>query len=211
MNGQALIERLDAAGRLRRALHPLHASLSGQAWNHVELQDLLPPGSPHADAAVLVGLVPRAGATQVILTRRTDALRHHGGQVAFPGGRVEPQDDDAVAAALRETSEEIGLSAAQIMPLGLLDPLLTITGFRVVPVVAMIDPAHQVRPDPGEVAEVFEVPLDFLLDPANLIGQRVDYRGRSREVWEYRYPSQRIWGVTASILLNLRQRLEQMS
>ena len=211
MNAPALIERLDAAGRLRRALHPLHSSLTGQAWNHAELHDLLTPGSPQADAAVLVGLVPRPHATQVILTRRTDALRHHGGQVAFPGGRLESHDADAVAAALRETEEEIGLTPAQILPLGLLDPLLTITGFRVIPVVAMIDPVHVLRPDPGEVAEAFEVPLAFLLDPANLVGQQVDYRGRVRDVWEYRYSPQRIWGVTASILLNLRQRLEQVS
>lgn len=210
MNGPELIERLDAAGRLRRALHPLQAPPTGPAWNHAELDDLLPPGSPHAEAAVLVGLVPRPGSTQVILTRRTDSLRHHGGQVAFPGGRIEPDDADAVAAALRETDEEIGVPAAQIVPLGLLDPLLTITSFRVIPVVAVIDPAHCIRLNPGEVAEVFEVPLDFLLDPANLVGQRVDYRGRTREVWEYRYPSQRIWGVTASILMNLRQRLEHV-
>ena len=211
MNRAALVERLDAEGRLRRALHPLGSRLSGPAWNHAELHDLLDAGDPQADAAVLVGLVPRPHATQVILTRRTDALRHHGGQVAFPGGRVEPYDDGVVAAALRETGEEIGLTAAQILPLGLLDPLVTITGFRVIPVVALIDPVHEVHPDPGEVAEVFEVPLDFLLDPANLIGQQVDYRGRVREVWEYRYAAQRIWGVTASILLNLRQRLEQLS
>ncbi len=210
MNAAELIARLDAAGRLRRALHPLQTPPTGIGWNHAELDDLLPPGSLQADAAVLVGLVPRPQATQVILTRRTAALRHHGGQVAFPGGRVEPHDTDAVAAALRETGEEIGVPAGQIVPLGLLDPLLTITGFRVLPVVAMIDPDHRIHPDPGEVAEVFEVPLDFLLDPANLVGQRVDYRGRMREVWEYRYPSQRIWGVTASILLNLRQRLEHV-
>lgn len=211
MNGPQLVERVDAAGRLRRALYPLQAPPSGPPWNLAELDDLLSPSMPQAEAAVLVGLVPRPQATQVILTRRTDALRHHGGQVAFPGGRLEPMDADVVAAALRETDEEIGVPAAQIVPLGLLDPLMTVTGFRVVPVVAVIDPAHRIHADPGEVAEVFEVPLDFLLDPANLVGQRVDYRGRTRNVWEYRYPQQRIWGVTASILINLRQRLEHVS
>lgn len=211
MNGPALVARLDADRRLRRALHPLRMQPTGPAWNLAELHDLLAPGDLQRDAAVLVGLVPRPDATQVILTRRTDALRHHGGQVAFPGGRVEPFDADAVAAALRETDEEIGVPPAQITPLGLLDPLLTITGFRVIPVVAVIDPAHRIHADPGEVAEVFEVPLDFLLDPANLVGRRVDYRGRMREVWEYRHPFQRIWGVTASILMNLRQRLEHVS
>ena len=211
MSPAALIARLDAGGRLRRALHPLQSPPTGPAWNLAELHDLLLPGDPQFDAAVLVGLVPRPDATQVLLTRRTDALRHHGGQVAFPGGRVEEDDVDAVAAALRETDEEIGVPPAQVTPLGLLDPLLTITGFRVIPVVAVIDPAHRIHADPGEVAEVFEVPLAFLLDPGNLVGKHVDYRGRKREVWEYRYPAQRIWGVTASILMNLRQRLEHVT
>ncbi len=211
MSDPALLARLDASGRIRRALHPLRTPPTGPAWNLAELDDLLLPGDPQFDAAVLVGLVPRPDATQVILTRRTDALRHHGGQVAFPGGRVEPFDADAVAAALRETDEEIGVPPAQVTPLGLLDPLLTVTGFRVIPVVAVIDPAHRIHADPGEVADVFEVPLEFLLDPANLVGQRVNYRGRTRQVWEYRYPAQRIWGVTASILMNLRQRLEHVS
>src|SRR5690606_19564925 len=113
-----------------RALYPLQAPPSGPPWNLAELDDLLSPSMPQAEAAVLVGLVPRPQATQVILTRRTDALRHHGGQVAFPGGRLEPMDADVVAAALRETDEEIGVPAAQIVPLGLLDPLMTVTGFR---------------------------------------------------------------------------------
>ncbi|MEG3194118.1 CoA pyrophosphatase, partial [Lysobacter sp. D1-1-M9] len=124
-------------------------------------------------------------------------LRHHGGQVSFPGGRVEPSDPDAIAAALRETHEEIGVLPAQVEPIGLLDPLVTITGFRVLPVVAVVDPRHEVRADPGEVAEVFEVPLSFLLDPRNLDSVMLEYRGRQRRVLEYRYPAQRIWGATA--------------
>lgn len=210
MNGPALIERLHEAARLGRALHPLDAPPAGQGWNRRELADLVPPLARQDDAAVLVGLVPRPQATQVILTRRTDTLRQHGGQVAFPGGRVDPQDENAIAAAIRETGEEIGVFADQITPLGLLDPLLTITGFRVLPVVAVIDPAHVIHPDPREVAEVFEVPLDYLLDPANLLELQVAYRGRMRPIHEYRYPAQRIWGATASILLNLRQRLESV-
>lgn len=208
MSGPALVSRLPEASRLVRALYPLDAPPAGPAWNLDALADLLHPAAGQADAAVLVGLVPRPHATQVVLTRRTDVLRHHGGQVAFPGGRVEPSDADAIAAAVRETGEEIGVPATQIAPLGLLDPLLTITGFRVLPVVAVIDPGHVIRADPGEVAEVFEVPLGFLLDPANLVDLQMDYRGRPRQVWEYRYPAQRIWGATAAILLNLRQRLE---
>lgn len=194
--------------RLLEALHPLEAPPGGPGWNHVELRDLLPPTPVLVEAAVLVGLVPRSGGTQVLLTRRTDGLRHHGGQVSFPGGRLEPDDDGAAAAAVRETGEELGIAPSQIQPLGFLDPLATITGFRVSPLVAWLAPDYVARPDPAEVADVFEVPLDFLLDPGHLATHVLDFRGQPREVLEYRYPAQRIWGATASMLLNLRTRLE---
>jgi predicted Fe-S protein YdhL (DUF1289 family)/8-oxo-dGTP pyrophosphatase MutT (NUDIX family) len=199
--------RLTERDRLRRALYPLDAVPAGAGWNHEELIDLLPPG-PLADAAVLAGLVPRAQGTQVLLTRRTDGLRHHAGQVSFPGGRMEASDRDAVAAALRESREEIALLPSQVTPLGFLDPFTTISGFRVVPVVAVIDPDYVPTPEPNEVADVFEVPLDYLLSPDNLRRVEVDYRGRRRAVLEYDWPGQRIWGATAAILFNLRQRLE---
>ena len=203
------LDRLPEQARLRAVLYPLRRPPPGQAWNHAELDDLLPPATVPAEAAVLVGLVPRGDAgTQVLLTRRTDALRHHGGQVSFPGGRVEAHDAGALAAALRESGEEIALGAAQVAPLGYLDPLLTISGFRVTPVVAAIDPDYVPRPDPGEVADVFEVPFRFLMSEANLRQVEVDYNGRRRSLLEYDWPGQRIWGVTASILYNLRQRLE---
>ncbi|KRB08842.1 DNA mismatch repair protein MutT [Lysobacter sp. Root690] len=197
-----------ARTRLIAALHPLDAAPESDGWNLDDLTDLLPADALRAQAAVLVGLVPRSDGVQVLLTRRTDGLRQHGGQVSFPGGRIEPDDEDAVAAALRETEEEIGVPPALIAPLGFLDPLVTITGFRVLPLVAVIDADYVARPDPNEVAQVFEVPLDFLLDPANLTTRTLDYKGRARHVLEYRYPTQRIWGATASMLLNLRQRLE---
>ncbi len=190
------------------ALQGLALPPDGPGWNLGELQGLLPPRAPFAAAAVLVGLIPRSAGTQVLLTRRTDGLRNHGGQVSFPGGRIEPTDLDPVAAAVRETVEEVGILPAQIAPLGFLDPLATITGFRIVPVVAMVSTDYVARLDPREVADVFEVPLAFLLDPANLATHTLDVRGRPREVLEYRYPAQRIWGVTASILFNLRERLQ---
>ena len=196
---------------LMAALYPLPSPPQGPGWNLAELHDLVPDGTVSVAAAVLVGLIPRSGGTQVLLTRRTDALRQHAGQVSFPGGRVELDDADAVATALRETCEEIGLASAQIAPLGFLDPLATITGFRVQPVVALLDDDYVARPDPNEVADVFEVPLSFLLDPANLATHTLDFRGRPREVLEYRYPAQRIWGATASMLFNLRQRLEAIA
>jgi 8-oxo-dGTP pyrophosphatase MutT (NUDIX family) len=189
------------------ALHPLGEAPTGDGWNHDEVVDLLPEGHVLVQAAVLVGLVPRAEGLQVLLTRRTDVLRNHAGQVSFPGGRLEPSDADAIAAAVRETFEEVGIAPAQVTPLGYLDVFTTITGFRVLPVVATIASDYLAHPDPNEVAEVFEVPLAFLLDPANLARLSLEHRGRIRQVWEFSYPAQRIWGVTAAILLNLRERL----
>ncbi|WP_427851915.1 CoA pyrophosphatase [Stenotrophomonas acidaminiphila] len=204
----SLAAALPGHERLLRALNPLAAAPAGKGWNHDELADLLPPGPP-AEAAVLAGLVPRPQGVQVLLTRRTETLRNHGGQVGFPGGRIEPGDRNPVAAALRESSEEIALPHERVQALGYLDPFVTISSFRVTPVVAVIDPAFVPVPQPAEVAEVFEVPLDFLMDPRNLRQVEIDHRGRVRHVLEYTWPGQRIWGATAAILYNLRRRLEQ--
>ncbi|MEO6154487.1 MAG: CoA pyrophosphatase [Thermomonas sp.] len=191
---------------LRQATHPLHAPSDGAAWNLHELEGLLPAGTPQP-AAVLVGVVAHPTAPTVLLTRRHEGLRHHGGQVSFPGGRIELDDASAAAAAMREAHEEVGLQPAQFTPLGYLDPLLTITGFRVVPLLGLIAPEFVAVPDPDEVAEAFEVPLDLLLDPRQLEEKQLQFGGRSRHVLQYRYDQQRIWGVTASILFNLRERL----
>ena len=192
--------------RLRLATHPVERPPPGAPWNLDELDGLLSPGEP-TPAAVLVGVVADAAEPSVLLTRRHDGLRHHAGQVSLPGGRIEPDDRDPAAAALREASEEVGLDPVQATVLGYLDPLLTITGFRVVPVLAMIDAEFTPVPDPAEVADVFEVPLALLLDPDRLERIELQFGGRPRSVLQYRYPPQRIWGVTASILFNLRERL----
>jgi 8-oxo-dGTP pyrophosphatase MutT (NUDIX family) len=195
------------------ALHPLDALPRAEPWNLQELVDLLPE-APAVEAAVLVGLVPRETGTRVLFTQRTEGLRHHAGQVSFPGGRIDRDDDGPVAAALREANEEIGLHADFVMPLGFLDPLLTITGFRVLPVVARIAPEFVAVPSPDEVAEVFEIDLEYLMHPDHLERIALDYRGRQRHVLQFRHspqaPQKRIWGVTASILFNLRERLAQV-
>lgn len=195
--------------RLRRALHPLDAPPAGPGWNHGELDDLV-DARALVPAAVLVGLVPRAAGVRVLLTRRIEGLRRHGGQVSFPGGRIDPGDLDAVDAALRETEEEVGVPRALVEPWGFLDPLVTITGFRVVPVVAALDPAYVAVPDPREVADVFEVDLEYLLAAGNRSAREHEHAGRLRVVWEYRYQPQRIWGATASMLVNLAERLERI-
>lgn len=200
--------------RLHAALLPLDAVPGGPGWNHAELCGLLAEDAATTQAAVLVPLVQRRAGLQVLLTRRTDGLRHHAGQVSFPGGRIEQGDGGPLAAALREAAEEVGLAPRLAQPLGYLDPLATITGFRVVPVVAWVAAEFVAAADPAEVSEVFEVPLAWLMARDNLTRIDLDFHGRARHVLEYRpypeVPTQRIWGATASILLNLRQRLEAL-
>jgi 8-oxo-dGTP pyrophosphatase MutT (NUDIX family) len=191
---------------LERSLHALRPAPTQRPWNLPELADLLPP-TPLVPAAVLVGLRGHADGARVLLTRRPETLRQHAGQISFPGGRVDAGDADPLAAALRETEEEVGLPASAITPLGWLDPFATITGFHVWPLVAQLDPEVRLQPNADEVAEAFEVPLDFLLDPANARDVAVEWRGHTRTLVEFRWGRHRIWGATAAMLLNLRERL----
>jgi 8-oxo-dGTP pyrophosphatase MutT (NUDIX family) len=188
-------------------LHPLTTPPAGDAWNLDEISDLLPPERPRIRAAVLVGIVPRPGGPHVLLTLRTDTLSTHAGQIAFPGGRIDADDIDPIAAALRETAEEVAIPSSLLSPLGYLDPYDTITGYRIWPVVAELAPAYRAVPDPAEVVEAFEVPLGFLFDPGNCEQVSVDFRGRMRHYWQFRFGRHLIWGATAAMLLNLRARL----
>ena len=196
--------------RIRAALHPLDEVPQGEAWNAPELEGLLPHGALRP-AAVLLAMVPRECGLRVVLTLRKEDLRHHAGQVSFPGGRIDPDDHGPLQAALREAREEIALDPARVQPLGWLDPLATITGFRVVPLVAVLEPDTTFVPDPREVASVFEVPLAHLLAPSNLRRVAIQYRGRPRHVLEYlpHDGGARIWGATASMLQNLIDRMQR--
>ncbi len=157
-------------------------------------------------AAVLVPIVDRAEPT-VLLTQRTAELASHAGQVAFPGGKIDPGDASPVAAALREADEEIGLKPALVEPLGYLDLYLTFSGFRILPTVARVDPDFALTINPWEVTEAFEVPLDFLMTPANHQRKIRDWNGIEREYYAMPFGERYIWGITAGILRNLYERI----
>lgn len=193
-----LAERLAAA--LARGTDATPALLTG---DQVGLADT--PDDALTPAAVLVAVTdrPRPG---VILTQRTETLRRHAGQVAFPGGRLDP-GEDAVAAALREAEEEIGLPPAAVTVIGPVDRYRTVSGYAVTPVLAAIPADLRFTPSPQEVADVFEVPLDVLFDPANQLEQDMTWRGVPRRYWELTWDGRRIWGATAAMIVNLSRRL----
>ena len=156
-------------------------------------------------AAVLIAVTDRPE-PGVILTHRPEGMRAHPGQVAFPGGKLDP-GEDAVAAALREAHEELGINSSEVRVIGASDRFVTATGFDVTPVLGLIPPNLQIRPDPIEVAAWFEAPLAFLLDPANHVHREGELRGRLRQFLEIEWQGHRIWGVTAAIIANLARRI----
>jgi len=158
-------------------------------------------------AAVLFPIVLREEAPTVLLTQRTAHLKDHAGQISFPGGRIEADDPSEVHAALREAEEEVGLPRACVEIVGYLPEYRTSTGFRVTPVVGFVTPPFSLRPDPFEVAEVFEVPLAFLLDPANHQQHEIHWRGRLRKYYAMPYGDYFIWGATAGMIVSLCRRL----
>jgi 8-oxo-dGTP pyrophosphatase MutT (NUDIX family) len=158
------------------------------------------------DAAVLIAITDRPS-PGVILTLRRENLRTHAGQVAFPGGRIDP-GEDAVAAALREAQEEILLDPAVVDVAGSIEPYRTVTGYRVTPVVAAIPPDLPLQPHEHEVADWFEAPLDFILDPANQQKRSALFQGVTRHYYEIIWNNRRIWGATAAMIVNLSRRLQ---
>jgi 8-oxo-dGTP pyrophosphatase MutT (NUDIX family) len=165
----------------------------------------IPPAITLMPAAVLVPIVMRPPELTVLLTQRSAHLAAHAGQISFPGGSVEAQDTDPVDAALRETEEEVGLPRSHVEVVGRLDTYVTSTGFEVTPVVGLVRVPYPVRPDPFEVAEVFEVPLAFIIDPANRQRHSREYKGRTRTFYALPYEQRYIWGATAGMLVNLAE------
>jgi len=157
-------------------------------------------------AAVLVPIIDRREPT-VLLTLRTAELASHAGQVAFPGGKIDAADESPVAAALREAREETGLAPALIEPIGYLDLYLTFSGFRILPTVARVAPEFTLALNPREVTETFEVPLEFLMTPANHQRKTRDWNGLARDYYAIPFESRYIWGITAGILRSLYERV----
>jgi 8-oxo-dGTP pyrophosphatase MutT (NUDIX family) len=187
------------------AADPVEAAALRQATrgDHDLNPGMTPPSAALRPAAVLVPLIDHAGGMTVLLTRRTDHLSKHAGQIAFPGGRIEQADADATAAALRETEEEIGLPREHVSVIGRLDTYITGTGFEITPMVGIVSPPFPLAIDPVEVAEVFEVPLAFILDPANHRRTERVLEERRRAFFVLPYEGRNIWGATAGMLVNL--------
>ncbi len=199
----------DFLARARRRLLPIDASFEeGPAGDH----DLSPafqgeqPREPRI-AAVLIGLIPRDGDYGVQLTLRPDTMAQHPGQVAFPGGRLDPEDESVLDAALRESEEEIGLRRSQVEIVGRSRGYLTGTGYLIAPFVGLIDPGFQADPHPEEVADAFETPLSFLMNPANHELHKVFWKGRDREYFAMPHNGRYIWGATAGMIRALYNRL----
>jgi 8-oxo-dGTP pyrophosphatase MutT (NUDIX family) len=203
----------DWQARLRRGLmavpeHRLeHCRPAGLAMESAAVRAQVRAAWPSSlkAAAVLVPIVNRAQAPTLLMTVRASHLRRHAGQISFPGGRLEAQDADLAAAAVRETGEEIGIAASAIDPIGFLSDHVVLTGYRITPVVALVQAGVTPEPDGTEVAEVFELPLGLALAAANYrVGRRI-IREVEVDTWELAFGSYNIWGATAGILANLRQ------
>lgn len=193
------------AERLRAALKTGHegAPILLQGDYH---DSELGPDETLVTAAVLVAVVDRPE-PGVLLTLRPTTMRNHAGQVAFPGGRADPGDIDVIDTALREAEEEIGLPRDVVEIVGIADRYRTVTGYEVTPVIGVIPPDLPLVPHDAEVADMFEVPLSFLLEPANHVEQTLEWQGRERHFYEMIWEGRRIWGATAAMIVNLGRRL----
>jgi 8-oxo-dGTP pyrophosphatase MutT (NUDIX family) len=201
----------DLAARLASRLDPLDALAETATRSDYDLGARARPApeEPHAlrPAAVLAPIVRRSEGWTLLLTRRTNDMPSHPGQISFPGGRIQADDSGPLAAALREAEEELGVPRESFEPIGGFDAYETGTGYRITPVVAYLDPGFVLRPDPREVAEVFETPLSFLMNPANHERREGEWRGAMRTYYAMPYRDRFIWGATAGMIRALYERL----
>lgn len=193
--------------RLLDAVSPLDSGVRGLRVNGFRPDDR-EPYRPSKTAAVLVPFL-ELPEPELVLTRRADHLPQHPGQVSFPGGAAERHDDSAVHTALREAQEEIGLPPGSVKPIGFLDRMDTVSDYRVLPVVAFVNPEVTWTPDEREVAEVFTVPVSIVLDRANYDAVDYERNGQVHRIYQLRWQEKKIWGVTAGVLMNLIARLEK--
>ncbi len=194
----------DQIAALRRAM-----ASDGAASSDFDLnpETLLPAGRKLRPAGVLVAFLPGEGGLELLLTKRSPRLKHHPGQIAFPGGKVDPGDDGPVGAALREAREEVGLPPESVELLGTLPPHETVTGFEMTPVLGLVRDDFTEIPEPGEVAEIFRVPFAHVTDPARFIVQQRRWRGQWRRYYTVPFGPYYIWGATARILWALSKRM----
>jgi 8-oxo-dGTP pyrophosphatase MutT (NUDIX family) len=211
MRREEVIERLAGREPGRRGFGGSADPVEAAAFRRVLRGDhdlnpgMTPPSTTLTPAAVLVPLVDHSQGMSVLLTQRTAHLSAHAGQISFPGGRMEEADPDAIAAALRETEEEVGLPRELVEVIGRLDTYVTGTGFEITPIVGIVAPPMPISIDPFEVAEAFEVPLAFILDRRNHQRIERDMGAHSRSYYVLPYDGRNIWGATAGILVNLAE------
>jgi len=195
-----------------KTLFPTDGTVAGRLGGDGDMNPGMPMDleggrAPRRKAAVLIPFIDRPDGTHILLTRRTEHMKHHKGQISFPGGRIERQDPSPVHAALRETHEEVGIGPDQIDVVSQLSLYRTRTGFDVTPVVGLVQPPVTVRPDPREVAEAFEMPISFLLDPIHHERRSHVFQGVERYFYVLPYRDYYIWGATAAMLVNLAEHL----
>lgn len=186
--------------------HRIHKALDPALDIEIEDERYLGDTVQHRAAAVLIPITDRAE-PGVILTQRPTWLRSHAGQVAFPGGKVDDTDENSIFAALREAEEELNIPPARVEVIGVADTYYSGSGYSIAPVVGIIPPDLELQPNPQEVEDWFEVPLAFLLDPANSIKKEANWNGQQRSYYDMQWGERRIWGVTAGIIANLVRRL----
>jgi 8-oxo-dGTP pyrophosphatase MutT (NUDIX family) len=197
----------DFERRLRARLDPLEELGAMASRPHTELGGPFAPDTPLTPAAVLAPIVRRPQGFTVLLTQRSSSMPSHAGQVAFPGGRVQPEDGGPLVAALRETFEETGIAPDHVTPVGGFGAYRTGTNFLITPVVGFLEPSFTLNPDPREVDDVFETPLSFLMDAANHELHAREWEGRRREYYAMPWEGRYIWGVTAGMIKALYTRL----